>query len=100
MNEKKKVVIEVGTLATGSYYSDCYPYEVIAITPSGKTVTIRRLDSEPAEGYDYFSNQVHTFTSNPNNEEIKVRLGKFGWKSSAGLRVSFGFAKEYRNPEM
>lgn len=98
MNEK--MVIEVGTKATGSYYSDCYPFEVINLTPSGKTVTIRELIATPTKNYDYFSNQEHTFKPNPKGRTYKVRKGKHGWKTPCGMKISFGEAIEYRNPEM
>ena len=90
--------IEIGTRATGRYASDCYPYEVVGMTQSGKTISIRRLDSTPTENYDYYSNQEHTFSSNENNPILKVRKGKLGWKTPDGLKVSFGGAREYRDP--
>lgn len=97
MNEQK--IIEIGTHATGSYVSDCYPFEVIDITPSGKTITIRELTAIPTENYDYFSNQEHTFESNPNGRTHKVRFSKNkGWKTSGGMKVSFGKAFQYQDP--
>ncbi|AEO93911.1 gp668 [Bacillus phage G] len=92
--------IQIGTEATGRYWSDCIPLEVIEMTASGKTITLRELDAEPAEGYDYFSNQVHTFSSNPENRIFKARFRKHGgWTSSCGLSISFGTARKYTDPQ-
>lgn len=92
-------IIEIGTLATGWYWSDCTPYEVIEMTASGKTITIREMEATPTKDFDYFTNQDYTYTSNPNGRTHKVRQRKQGgWKSSSGLKVSFGNARKYEDP--
>ena len=97
--ENTKNEVYVGQLATGRYVSDCYPFEVIEVSPSGKTIKIREMNAEPAEGYDYFGNQVYNYTSNPNGSVRTVRLCKYGWKELKGtMKVSLGNARKYQDP--
>lgn len=98
-----KVLPLVGMYATGWHFSDYYAYEVVSVSPSGKTIQARRLSSQPAEGYDYFSNQVHIFTSEEGYESTTFRWSeKFGvFKASSndgGMKLSVGHAREYRDP--
>lgn len=91
--------IYVGMGATGSYYSDTTPYEVIKVTPSGKTVTIRRMDYEVAEGHDYFNGQKYTYKSNPENSTETVRRNKWGqWSTPSNMMVAFGYMRKYQDP--
>lgn len=90
--------IKVGTLATGSYWSDCYPFEVIKVTPSGKTITIRGLDSKVVKGSTHDGSAEYEYTSNENARTYTVRLTKSGYKTPCNMRVHFGFAREYRDP--
>lgn len=89
--------IEVGMGATGCYWSDTYAYEVVRVV-SDKTVDIRRMDATPAEGYDYYGDQVYNYSSNENNPIERVRRCKYGWRTADGMHVSFGHACEYRDP--
>ena len=90
--------IEVGTLATGSYWSDCYPFEVIKVTPSGKTITIRRMDSKVISGSSHDGSAEYEYTSNPNERTYTVRMTKQGYRTPCNMRIHFGFAREYRDP--
>lgn len=101
--KKAKVMdhgITIGTPATGWFWTDRYPFEVIKMSASGKTITIREMDATPDKenGYDYFSNQVHTFTSNENNPTYTVRATNHGWKTPEGMKVHFGYARKYDDP--
>ena len=90
--------ITVGTHATGWYYSDSMPFEVIKVSPSGKTITIRRMHATNAEGYDYFSNQVYDYSSNEDGATYTVRYTKNGWKTPCNMSVRFGYARKYEDP--
>lgn len=90
--------IIVGMGASGTYWTDYYPFEVIKISPSGKTITIRRMDAEPAEGHDYFGNQQYTYTPNPDGATHTVRFTKQGYKTPEGMRIYFGRARRYEDP--
>lgn len=91
--------IKVGMHASGSYATDVYPFEVIKVPTSGKVITIRGMDYENAEGYDYYSNQVHTFTPNPDASTHTVRQHKDGfWRTPDGMTVYFGSARKYADP--
>jgi hypothetical protein len=91
--------IDVGMHATGSYHSDSYPFEVVKVPANGKVITICELDAKNAEGYDYYSNQVHTFKSNPHGATHTVRQHKNGdWMTPDGMQVYFGSARKYDDP--
>lgn len=88
--------ITVGMGATGSYWTDCYPYEVVRII-SDKTIEIRRLDSEMVEGTDWLDQEYNLF-SNDTNPIERARKCKTGWRTSGGMKISLGYAREYRDP--
>ena len=44
MNTEETLKVEVGTLATTGYGSDCYPAIVTAVSASGKTITVHNVD--------------------------------------------------------
>jgi hypothetical protein len=100
--------VEVGTGVTEHGYSDSYPFEVVAVSKSGKTLTIRPLDAEFDKSVDLtflpggFSahcanqhDQKWILTSNPNNPTQKIRLTKKGWTSGSYRRFSVGKASKF-----
>ena len=88
--------IEVGMGATGSYWTDAYAYEVVRVV-SDKTVEIRRLDAVHKEGTDCLDEEYDYF-SNDERPVERVRRCKMGWKAKGGMKVHFGYAREYRDP--
>lgn len=90
--------IEVNTLATGCYFTDTYPFQVIRVTPSGKTVEIQEMTATAKEGYDYFTNQVYDYIPNSDGRTYTVRKTKRGWRTPCGMKVSFGNARKYEDP--
>lgn len=88
--------IEVGMGATGSYWTDCYAYEVVRVI-SEKTIEIRRLDSERVEGTDWLDEEYNLF-SNDENPVERARKCKMGWKTPGGMKIRLGYAREYRDP--
>lgn len=97
-NTKELPKIEVGTLATGSYWSDCYPFEVIKLSPSGKTIYIRRMDSKVVSGSTHDGTAEYEYTSDPNGQLYTVRMTKKGYRTPCNMRIAFGHAREYRDP--
>jgi hypothetical protein len=54
----------VGMGASSGFGSDSYPYTVVGVSGCGKKVWVTEDSHEPAEGFNYFSNQVYTYESN------------------------------------
>lgn len=94
----------VGDLATVSLWSDCYPARVIKVSPSGHQVTLARLDSRVSSGSVVDGSAEYTIQAEPRADaptDVATRRpnGVYrlkGWQQ--GGRVSFGFAREYRDP--
>lgn len=82
-----KPVPEVGDGATLCLPSDRYPYEITAVSDSGKTLKIRRL--------------THDLKQIPEaGEDIARWSRKFGRYQRGGLPVSVGGARHYQAPEV
>lgn len=77
-------------------YSDVNPYEVVRVI-SDKTIEVREMDAERDESVKleweiggfcaHCSNQRDQkwfIKSNPENQVIRIRLGKQGWKDKHG----------------
>ena len=63
-------------------WSDVVPYEVIK-TVSDITLVIRKLDAKliSIDKDDLQNSQVYEFSSNEDNEVLRIRLSKYGyWK--------------------
>ena len=87
--------IEVGIGASGTYWTDWTPFEVVRVV-SDKTVDIRELDVQITGG-DYLDPE-YTLHSNEKNPTVRVRKTKTGWKTSSGMLICFGYARYYRDP--
>ena len=94
--ERKGNEIEVGMGATGSYWTDCYPFEITKVI-SDKTIEIRELYTEMVKGTDYLD-QKYNYFSNDNNVVIRVRKCKYGWKTSDDMKIQIGHARKYEDP--
>lgn len=87
-----------------TYYcgSDRYPYEIFEI--NGDRLWIRELDATPADGFDYYSNQVYNYSSNPNGRMIELSKRKDGIYRPVGSKIRdpkyfyFGYANYYSDP--
>jgi hypothetical protein len=91
--------ITVGMGASGTYYSDWTPFEVIKVSPSGKTITIREMDWKVIDGSEQNGSAEYEYTSNPEYEVVTVRNHKHkGWMTPNGMRISFGTARRYYDP--
>ena len=79
-------------------YSDVYPFEVVRII-SDKTIEVREMDAERDESVKLewvaggFAghcvnqrDQKWHITPNPENNVIRIRLGKKGWQDKHGRK--------------
>jgi hypothetical protein len=91
--------ITVGMGATGTYWTDRTPFEVVKISESGKTITIREMDWKITSGSEFNGSAEYEYTSNENNPLETVRFSKHkGWRTPSGMRISFGHARRYYDP--
>jgi len=96
---------KVGDGATVTLYTDSHACTVIAVSKSGKTITLQRdkatlgADFKPKFTLGGFAGhctnqheQYWTYEPDPNGKIYSARLGKFGWKVGGlrGLRVTRG----------
>lgn len=94
----------LGMGATIGIGSDCYPATVIEVSANGKTIKVQRDNYTPSAGYDYFGNQVHTFSMNPDGiTEVWTlrnhgRYVRKGDKKGNGFYISFGARRAYSDP--
>ena len=64
MRHGEVVTPEVGMGATYVVGSDRYPYTIVEVSKSGNRITVQSDREYAAEGYNYYSNQVFTYTPN------------------------------------
>jgi hypothetical protein len=99
-----EVVPVVGMGATAGYGSDSYPYTIIAVSANGKTITVQADDHHPAPGCDHFTNQVYTYTPNPNGSTKVYTLRSNGrWvlkgdTMKGGQAIGIGARRYYQDP--
>lgn len=96
---------EVGMGATAGYGSDCYPYTIVAVSASGKRITVQQdtatLVSAPGP---IGSHQEYMYTANPEAQKRVYSLRKNGYwypigtdtHSGGGLAV--GSRRYYQDP--
>jgi hypothetical protein len=98
---------KVGMGATLCGWSDRHPYEVVEVSPSGKTITLRAMKAErdPSWKPEWVAGgfagtvvnqneQEWILSADPEGETIKARLTKKGW-SANGQRVYLGRANKF-----
>lgn len=84
--------VKVGMYCNESGYSDVRPYEVVGVNESGKTITIREMDSKLVDSWKpemveggfagHCTNnhdQNYEYSSIENGYTMKVRLSTKGW---------------------
>ncbi len=102
--KRVEIIPAVGMGATAGYGSDSYPYTVIKISANGKTLVVQADNHKPAPGFDYYSNQVYTYTPNPEGETKTFTLrdnGRWvlkGESKKGGLRLGLGHRRYYQDP--
>lgn len=92
-----RVVPEVGDGYSISYGSDSIPYEVIEVNKT--KVKLRAMDYTPADGYDYYTNQVYNYSSNLKGAIYEAKIQNNGRLKLNGEKkfLTVG-AKAYRDP--
>ena len=98
------MTLEKGMGATVGIGSDRYPYTIIEVSPDCKTIKIQRDHYTPAEGYNYFGNQVYEYTRDP-EAPIEVwtlrnhgRYVRKGDKKNSSFYLTIGKKQAYSDP--
>lgn len=98
------MLITKGMGATVGIGSDCYPYTIVNVSPDYKTIEIQADEATPADGFEYYGNQVYNFTPNT-NAPIEVwtlrNHGKYvrkGNKKGRGFHLTIGSRRKYSDP--
>lgn len=90
---------KVGDGATMRAGSDAYPYEVLSVSASGHTITIRRMDAKVVSGSFQTNNAVIEYSSNEDHVVHTARWSRARNRYVAqGLPVSVGHARYYQDP--
>ena len=91
---------EVGMGVTAMYWSDRYPYEIIAVKDN-RHITVREMDSKCL---DYYAGDWRVF-SNPNGRVVNLFKTKRGqWRERIGknglgdIVYCLGVARRYEDP--
>lgn len=95
VEKKDGQLIEVGMGASGTYWSDMTPFEVVRVV-SGKTIEIRELEVKIVGG-DWLDPEYELYHREDRPVE-RVRKCKNGWKTSSGMKIYIGHARYYRDP--
>lgn len=85
-NPKTKPTI--GTPAWWQIRNDSYACTVTQVTPSGKTVWVRRTNDEKTEDFDFYANQQYIYRVNPEGASRKLSLRKDGRFRGVGKNES------------
>jgi hypothetical protein len=88
---------EVGMGATLCYPSDRYPYTIIGVSKSGKTITLQA--DNPGKNRAQWPEQDYDPQPDPNGALLTARLGRYGWKAN-GVGVLVGIRRFYQAPEL
>lgn len=100
-DDKPVYMPKVGDPATYGIGSDSYPYTIVSVSASGKTITARRDQSIAAEGHDYYGSQKYNYFANPNAQPEKFTLRKCGSFRPSGSScgyLSVGHRRHYSDP--
>lgn len=91
----------VGDGATMYVGSDCYPYTVVKVSPSGKTIEMREDHYRIVSGDGSFQRGIPeiSYSPQPNAVPLTVRYTNRGWRWR-GSPVSVGFRRYYRDPHV
>lgn len=92
----KDVVPTVGMGATELCWSDRHAYTVIAVSPTGKTVTVQADRATRTDKNGMSESQEYSFEPNPQGQVYHLRLTKKGW-AYKGIRFALGYRSEYHD---
>jgi len=87
----------IGEGATVSVGSDSYPYTIVDVSKSGKTITLREDKCERTDSNGMSEAQEYNYFRDFNGKEIKATKRKTGaWKTTGGnSMVSIGVRRRY-----
>jgi len=96
------IVPEVGMGATELCWTDRHAYTIIAVSKSGRRITVQRDNAERTDDNGMSESQMYTFTPNPDGGTYIVTLRKNGsWilkgDSLKGARFAIGHRSEYHD---
>ena len=75
----KNRIPEEGMGATAGAGSDRYPYTICEVADDLSYIMVQPDDHKPAKGFEYYGNQVYTYTSRPDTTPSKYTLRKNGY---------------------
>lgn len=89
---------EIGMHCTVMHYSDRSPAEVIAISPSGKTLQVRELSAKRTDKNGMSECQSYEYATDPEGTVRTFRLTKRGWRGpGGGPGLALGRAEKYHD---
>ena len=101
----EQVEPRVGTGATLCVGSDSYAYTIVKVSENRKTIWVTADIHMPdkAKGFDYYSNQVFTYTPQVDGTRRVFTLRKNGWWVEKGVRtvcshLYIGYRRYYQDP--
>lgn len=90
------VAPEVGMGATELCWTDRHAYTVVAVSPSGKTITLQADTATRVDNNGMSECQNYEFSRDPNGQLVTARLTKKGW-ACKGRRFSLDSRSEYHD---
>ena len=90
---------QVGMGATITSYTDRYAATISRVSPSGKTVWVRRDKAIRTDSNGLSESQEYTYEPNPQAGEEEFRLTKRGWRGYRGYGggLIIGRREHYRD---
>lgn len=87
----------VGDGVTINLHSDRSPATVVAVSPSGKTVTVQKDDWKVVSGSTHDGSAVYEYSLNPEGRKVKARVRKDGryYPTRSSKSLSFGRNRYY-----
>lgn len=92
-----ELVPTVGMGATMVMWTDRLPFTVIAVSKSGKTVTVQEDNAVRMDGNGMSECQTYVFTRNPEGAIFKVRKLKNGQWACKGQKFTLGSRSKYHD---
>jgi len=85
---------EVGMGATELCYTDRHAFTIIAVSASGKTITVQRDNATRADSHGMSDCQSYTYSADPNGAIYELRLTKKGY-AHKGTPFTIGCRREH-----
>ena len=62
--------VKVGDGASAGFGSDSYPYTVIEVNPTGKTIVVQNDSAHATKDSEYYGNQDYTYSRNTTSPKV------------------------------